>query len=97
MISLTREDICNFELIGIFDRKVLVTFNNRLKKIGYFDFHAMHERIRYEYYCWKIKAECFLSDKMCLFDEEAIEKRGKKSNTVFGRTNRVLIEVLSPG
>lgn len=91
MISLTREDICNFELIGIFDKKVLVTFNNKLKKIGYFDLHAIHERIRYEYYCWKIKAEYLLSDKTCQFDEDAIEKGGKKPNLVFGRINRLLI------
>jgi len=53
--KLTREDIIGFTMIGIFDKKVLVTFNSRLQLLGYLDFHAIHERIRYEYYIWKIK------------------------------------------
>lgn len=42
MISIGREEIDFFELIGIFDNKVLVTFNGRLNRMGYFDLHAIH-------------------------------------------------------
>ena len=59
-------------MIGIFDRKVLVTFNNRLQLFGYFDFHAIHERIRYEYYIWKIKQIEYNKNENCLFDDEKI-------------------------
>ena len=54
-IKINREEISEFTLIGIFDKKIIVTFHNRLQLFGYFDLHAIHERIRYEYYSWKTK------------------------------------------
>lgn len=56
-IKINREEISKFTLIGIFDKKIIVTFHNRLQLFGYFDLHAIHERIRYEYYTWKTKKE----------------------------------------
>jgi len=37
----------SFQVLGIFDKKVIITFSNKLKIFGYFDLHAVHERIRY--------------------------------------------------
>jgi DNA mismatch repair ATPase MutL len=56
-LRIKKESIKDFAVIGIFDRKVIVSFNSRLKIFGNFDLHAVHERIRYEFYCWKIRSE----------------------------------------
>lgn len=46
-VRISREDIAEFNFIGVFDRKVIAAFHNRLQLFGYFDLHALHERIRY--------------------------------------------------
>jgi DNA mismatch repair ATPase MutL len=54
---LQREDLADFAVIGLFNRKVIVCYNHKLRLFGFFDQHAVHERVRYEFYSWKIKAE----------------------------------------
>ena len=42
LVQLSKKDIAEFQYIGIFDKKVIVTYHNRLQIFGYFDFHAIH-------------------------------------------------------
>lgn len=55
--KLQRENLVDFTVLGLFNRKVIVCYNPKLKVFGFFDQHAVHERIRYEFYTWKLKAE----------------------------------------
>lgn len=41
-IRIERKDILHFKYICIFEKKVIVTYNNYLKMFGYFDLHAVH-------------------------------------------------------
>jgi hypothetical protein len=45
--NLKIEDLKTFKIIGIFERKILIGFSQKLNIFCYFDQHAMHERIRY--------------------------------------------------
>ena len=54
-LHLKREDLEGFYVIGILDKKIIVAYHNDLQIFGYFDFHAIHERIRYEYYTAKLR------------------------------------------
>lgn len=56
-IKIQKKDISLFKVICIFEKKVIITYNHQLNMFGYFDLHAVHERIRYEYYCHKVKME----------------------------------------
>ncbi len=47
---LTAEDLRGFKIMGTMDKKVIVAFHEKLQIFCFFDQHAMHERIRYEYY-----------------------------------------------
>jgi len=80
-------------MVGIFDKKVLVTFNSRLQVLGYLDFHAIHERIRYEYYSWKIKKIEYRHLQESIFDEEKIEKANSKTREIYGKAIRTLIKM----
>ena len=42
LMQINKKDIGEFQYIGIFDKKVIVTYHNRLQIFGYFDFHAIH-------------------------------------------------------
>ena len=42
LMQISKKDIGEFQYIGIFDKKVIVTYHNRLQIFGYFDFHAIH-------------------------------------------------------
>ena len=48
--SLNKIDLINLSLIGQFDKKFLVFYRDKDKSIIFFDQHAVHERILYEYY-----------------------------------------------
>ena len=48
--SLTKTDLKNLSLIGQFDKKFCLFFRENDKSIIFFDQHAVHERILYEYY-----------------------------------------------
>ena len=47
---LNKVDLVSISLIGQFDKKFCVFFRERDKSIIFFDQHAVHERILYEYY-----------------------------------------------
>lgn len=76
-LNLKKQDLSEFQVIGIFDKKVIVAYHNALQLFGYFDFHAVHERIRYEYYSLKLKQTVFKNVNGRFFDEDVIEKGGK--------------------
>ena len=48
--SLTKLDLTRISLIGQFDKKFCVFYREKDKSIIFFDQHAVHERILYEYY-----------------------------------------------
>ena len=48
--SLKKSDLINLSLIGQFDKKFCVFYRDIDKSIIFFDQHAVHERILYEYY-----------------------------------------------
>ena len=48
--TLNKLDLMNLSLIGQFDTKFCVFFREKDKSIIFFDQHAVHERILYEYY-----------------------------------------------
>ena len=48
--SLNKSDLANLSLIGQFDKKFCVFYREKDKSIIFFDQHAVHERILYEYY-----------------------------------------------
>ena len=48
--SLSKLDLSNLSLIGQFDKKFCVFFRDKDKSIIFFDQHAVHERILYEFY-----------------------------------------------
>ena len=48
--SLNKSDLMYLSLIGQFDKKFLVFFREKDESIIFFDQHAVHERILYEYY-----------------------------------------------
>lgn len=48
--SLKKSDLSNLSLIGQFDNKFCVFFRESDKSIIFFDQHAVHERILYEFY-----------------------------------------------
>lgn len=48
--SLKKGDLINLSLIGQFDKKFCVFYRENDKSIIFFDQHAVHERILYEYY-----------------------------------------------
>ena len=48
--SLEKSDLSNLSLIGQFDNKFCVFFRETDKSIIFFDQHAVHERILYEFY-----------------------------------------------
>ena len=48
--SLTKSDLLNLSFIGQFDKKFCVFYRDIDKSIIFFDQHAVHERILYEYY-----------------------------------------------
>ena len=41
-VSLKKENIKDFVVIGTFDKKVILSYNNQLKVFGCFDLHAVH-------------------------------------------------------
>jgi hypothetical protein len=41
-VSIKKENIKDFIVIGTFDRKVILSYNNQLKLFGCFDLHAVH-------------------------------------------------------
>ena len=43
-------DLTNLSLVGQFDKKFCVFYRESDKSIIFFDQHAVHERILYEYY-----------------------------------------------
>lgn len=48
--SLKKMDLTNLSLVGQFDKKFCVFYRESDKSIIFFDQHAVHERILYEYY-----------------------------------------------
>jgi hypothetical protein len=72
---------------------VILTFNSKLHLFGFFDLHAVHERIRYEYYSRKIRMETGIDISPLGFQEEVIEKGGKMPLEVLGKAKMRLIEV----
>ncbi len=48
--TLNKIDLNNLSLIGQFDKKFCVFYRNKDKSIIFFDQHAVHERILYEFY-----------------------------------------------
>ena len=48
--TLNKLDLINLSLIGQFDKKFCVFFREKDESIIFFDQHAVHERILYEYY-----------------------------------------------
>ena len=48
--TLNKLDLMDLSLIGQFDKKFCVFFRDKDKSIIFFDLHAVHERILYEYY-----------------------------------------------
>ena len=48
--SLNKSDLIHLSLIGQFDKKFCVFFREKDQSIIFFDQHAVHERILYEYY-----------------------------------------------
>lgn len=55
--EIVRSDIPDLHFLGLFDNKVIVTYCSRLNCFVYFDQHAIHERIRYEFYIEALKNE----------------------------------------
>ena len=48
--TLNKLDLANLSLIGQFDKKFCVFYRDKDKSIIFFDQHAVHERILYEFY-----------------------------------------------
>ena len=80
-------------MIGILNRKVIVSFSNALRLFGYFDLHAVHERIRYEYYSWKIKSQELVTSEICSIDESVVEKEGRAVHNAYGPVKKCLIKI----
>lgn len=55
---------------------MIVCYNQKLRLFGFFDQHAVHERVRYEFYSWKLKAEEWMVNEISQFPIDAIEKGG---------------------
>lgn len=70
-----------------------MTYSNALRLFSYFDLHAVHERIRYEYYSWKIRSQELVTSEICSIDESAVEKGGKPVHNVYGQFKKCLIKV----
>ena len=58
--TLNKIDLINLSLIGQFDKKFCVFFREKDKSIIFFDQHAVHERILYEYYQELLLNELFI-------------------------------------
>ena len=61
--SLKKSDLINLSLIGQFDKKFCIFYREFDKSIIFFDQHAVHERILYEYYQELLLNEFFISSK----------------------------------
>lgn len=92
-IRIKKESIKDFTVIGIFDKKVIVSFNNKLKLFGNFDLHAVHERIRYEFYCWKVRSENWVIAQISPIEPSVVEKGSKEPHLAFGPVKKCLIKI----
>jgi hypothetical protein len=92
-VQVKKSDIPDFIFIGIFDKKVITTFNQKLQVFGLFDFHAIHERIRYEYFYSILLASRDPSHKVSTFDGEIIEKERKPISNLYGRPRYFLLKI----
>lgn len=59
--TLKKSEIINLKLIGQFDKKFCVFYRSDDKSIIFFDQHAVHERVLYEYYQELLLNEFYLS------------------------------------
>lgn len=48
--EIHRSDVADLHFLGVFHSKAIVTYCSRMDCFVYFDQHAIHERIRYEFY-----------------------------------------------
>ena len=60
--TLNKLDLANLSLIGQFDKKFCVFYRDKDKSIIFFDQHAVHERILYEFYQELLLNEFFGND-----------------------------------
>ena len=85
--SLNKSDLANLSLIGQFDKKFCVFYREKDKSIIFFDQHAVHERILYEYYQELLLYE-FFGNNTDININEKIKQNDVKLNLfkdVFGK------------
>ena len=85
--TLNKIDLINLSLIGQFDKKFCVFFREKDKSIIFFDQHAVHERILYEYYQELLLNE-FYENFNDINNEEKIKPNDIKLNLfkdIFGK------------
>ena len=85
--TLNKLDLMDLSLIGQFDKKFCVFFREKDKSIIFFDQHAVHERILYEYYQELLLNE-FYEDFNDINNEEKIKPNDIKLNLfkdIFGK------------
>ena len=69
-----------------------ISFSNDLQLCAMFDLHAVHERIRYEFYLAKFKQMHHLGGE-CSIEEAIVEKEGKELTPIFGPLIRTIVKV----
>lgn len=84
--TLKKSDLINLYLIGQFDKKFCVFYREIDKSIIFFDQHAVHERILYEYY-----QELLLNEFFNGFD--AINTTKSNLNMNMNRTNDIKLNL----
>ena len=67
----------------------MVAFSNKLQMFAMFDQHAVHERIRYEYYSALFKQENGRGEGSPI-SSDIVEKVGKNLKSIYGCTVRML-------
>ena len=85
--TLNKLDLMDLSLIGQFDKKFCVFFREKDKSIIFFDQHAVHERILYEYYQELLLNE-FYENYYDINNEEKIKPNDIKLNLfkdIFGK------------
>ena len=85
--TLNKLDLMDLSLIGQFDKKFCVFFREKDKSIIFFDQHAVHERILYEYYQELLLNE-FYENFNDINNEEKIKPNDIKLNLfkdIFGK------------
>jgi DNA mismatch repair ATPase MutL len=79
---LTAEDLRCFKIMGTMEKKVIIAFHEKLKIFCFFDQHAMHERIRYEYYLECLSGYDNKDLQRREWNKSIIEKSGKEMNVI---------------